>query len=297
MVDSELLAELTKSAQGYRDRVPVFHVLKPSVEESVQQARSVAALIWNEFMNCAMRPVIGPAIARMQLPHEGHVDVFEASGAIAATMRSTAARKPIVGDESKADRKGLAAVAQKMAATIAERYVATDDQLRFESTWEKKGQGVTTQGEKTPVALFEVLNAFRRYLHGLPVLGAASVYVSLGAGTEVTTWGIDWRRVRSTPFAHTAVVSPDEGAQRVLNDLWWKRPERPFSSKDFEVKSFSLGYLSHSRWHEQFVMQPAWVAVLAPRGSMSMGHVVAAAAAPQAFEPIERPTRMPRAAN
>ena len=115
------------------------------------------------------------------------------------------------------------------------------------------------------------------------------MHVGVGGDSQVTRWGIDWRRVRPAPFAQTEVVTPEEGAKRVLNDLSWRRPERPFTLKDLEPKSFTLGYLSLSRRREQFVMQPVWLAVLAPSGGTTMGHVVAVPAAPQAFEPIDRP--------
>jgi hypothetical protein len=90
------------------------------------------------------------------------------------------------------------------------------------------------------------------------------------------------------------IISPEEGAKRILDELFWRRPERPFTLADFEVKAFTLGYMSFSRRRVQFVMQPVWLAVLAPRAPMSMGTVVAVAAAPQAFEPMNH-ARMPLA--
>ncbi len=297
MAESDLLAALAKKAEGYRDRVPVFHIAQPSAAESVHQAQALASLVWNEFTECGLRPDnVGSFQSRIVLPNSGRVDVFHPSGAIAASMRNPVSRKPIAVDERRADRKALTGVTERIAATIAKGQIGPDDQLRFESLWQKKGQGTTLKGEKSPVALFEVLGAFRRYLHGLPVLGRASIHVGLGGGSQVTQWGIDWRRVRPEPFAQAAVISPEEGAKRMLDDLFWRRPERPFTLEDFEVKGFTLGYLSLSRRRQQFVMQPAWVAVLAPRSRMGMGHVVAVPAAPRAFEPIDRPAKMPVAA-
>ena len=75
----------------------------------------------------------------------------------------------------------------------------------------------------------------------------------------------------------------------LMSDIWWRRPERPFTLKDFEPQSFELGYFSGSRRRVQSVMQPVWVAVLKPRAPMTMGQVVVVPAAPNAFEPIIRP--------
>jgi hypothetical protein len=299
--DSDLLAALVNQAVGYRDRVPLFHIVTPSRERSLARARGLLSVIWPFFGgDCGLITTEVGAIDRVRLPNEGSLSVFHPSGALAAVMHSPETRKPIAHDERKVDRKPLLEQAAKIAGMIAEQDVGKDDKLQFESKWERKAWGITVPhdksrgGEKTAVALFEVLSAFRRYLHGLPVLGRASVHVSIGAQSSVIRWGIDWRPVRSEPFAHTEVINPKEGAQRVMDDLWWRRPERPFTLKDFEPRSFQLGYLAHSRRQEQFVMQPAWVAILAPSGT-TMGQVVAVPAAPRAFEPIARPAKMPRA--
>ncbi len=292
MADKDLLAALVNKAAGHRGRVPVFQIIQPSLEDSVSDARVMAKAIWPQFGDCMPMPENMGSLARMRLPDEGHLNIFPASGAIAAMMRTRVARKPLATDERSADHKALTDLADQVARTIAKRHAGPDDELRFESKWEMKGQGVTLRGEKSPIALFEVLGAFRRYLHGLPVLGRASVHVSVGGDSQVTRWGIDWRRVRVESFAQAKVVTPEEGAKRVLDDLWWRRPERAFTMEDFEPKSFMLGYLSLSRRREQYVMQPAWVAVLAPRGPMGMGHVVAVPAAPQAFEPIDRQAKI-----
>ncbi len=293
--NNDLLSALVKRAEGFVDRAPVFHIEQPSVEDSVGQARAAARFAWNQFGECSLRPdIVGATLSRMQLPNEGRVDVFHPSGAIAAYMHPPTSRQPITPNERLADRKALTVLTQRFAESIAKSHLTSDEQLRFESLWELKGQGVTLKGEKSPVALFEVLGAFRRYLHGLPVLGRASIHVALGGGSLVTRWGIDWRRVRTKAFAETAIISPEEGAKRVLDDLFWRRPERPFTLADFEVNAFTLGYLSFSRRRVQFVMQPTWLAVLAPRAPMTMGTVVAVAATPQAFEPL-RHAKMPLA--
>jgi hypothetical protein len=293
MAESDLVAALVKRAEGHRDRVPVFQILQPSPEESIARAQNLAAAVWPQFGDCSFRvDVIETALARVRLPHDGRVDVFHRSGSIAALMQPPASRTPFAVDERRADRAPLVRRAQEAAATIGKAQVVANDDMRQESTWERKGRGVTLRGESTPVALFEILVAFRRYLHGLPVLGRASLHVGL-AGSHVTRWGIDWRRVQPDPVAHTPVVDPQEAAKRVVDDLWWRRPEKPFTLDDLEPKSLRLGYLSMSRRREQYVMQPAWVAVLASRSRQtSIGHVVAVPASPRAFEPMDRPAKM-----
>ena len=293
MADRDLVAALVKRAEGRDDRVPVFPIMQPSTDEAIAHAQRLVAAIWPQFGECGPKVEdVTTAVARLRLPDEGRVDVFHASGAIAAVMSPRETRTPIAADERRADRESLVRRAEELAATIAKSHVSANDGLQNESVWELKGRGVALSGEASPAALFEILVAFRRYLHGLPVLGRASVHVALGSRSTVTKWGIDWRRVRPEPIAHTPVVDPQEAASRIAGDLFWRRPEKPFTLDDFEPKSFKLGYLSMSRRREQQVMQPAWVAILAPRGRTSMGHVLAVPASPHAFDPIDRPAKM-----
>lgn len=293
--DSDLVAALVKLAKGYRDRVPVFQIELPDPKDSIAKAQGLLNVLWPQFGDCnPFLNVSNGVLTAMRLPAEGRMDVFHPSGAMAASIRPLSVRKPIATDETKVDRKPLIAAATKVAGVIAKPSIASNEEMRFESTWEWKATGETISTGKAPItkiptALFEVLAAFRRYLEGLPVLGRASVHVALGAGEMVTRWGIDWRQVKKEPMIQTPILDPTEGAKRVMDDLFWRRPERPFTLKDFEPKSFELGYFSLSRRREQSIMQPAWITILAPRAPMTMGQVVVVPAAPRSFEPMTKP--------
>lgn len=299
--DSGLLKALFEQAQNYRDSVTLYRVEQPSSHESLAMAQRLIGLLWPQLRECLPWQIATDDLvtATIQLPDEGHVRVFHPSGAIAGLKRSRPGLNPIQHDERKVDRKPLIARAEQLAHSIAEHYVSDGESLRFESSWEWKGRGVLIASkqkpsvEPTPVALFEVLGAFRRYIGDLPVLGRASVHVGIGPAATLVRWGVDWRKVLHETAIQTAVIDPEEGARRVLGDLWWRRPERPFTQDDFEVTGFQLGYVSFSRRRPQFMMQPAWVASLEPRNGTSMGHVVAVPAAPQAFEPMGRSAMTP----
>ena len=296
MGDRDLFKALVNKADGYRDRAPVFRTEQPDPKAMEKEARSIARFLWPFFGDCQPRLVadVVNGVLMMQVPEGGDVGLFHPSGAIAGALRNARSKKPLVEDERKADRKAIRAHLEGVASEIARSRLAQNDELKFESLWERKAQGVTLKGEKTHVTLIEVVGAFRRYLHGLPVLGRASVHVGVSGAVEVTKWGIDWRRVVEKPFADAAIVDPKEGAKRVMDDMAWRRPERAFSLDDFEPAAFQLGYMSFGRRVEQRVMQPVWVAVLKPRGATSMGQVVTVPAAPQAYEPLGRPMKMTR---
>jgi hypothetical protein len=302
-VDKGLLDSLTKRATGYQDRAKVFRLEQPAMASSVKSAIELTSLIWPWFDHCQMRPdaVSTASVASFLLPDDAGLQVFSASGAIAAAIRGIATRKPLEQDGRNADRKKLVALAEGTARIIADVYRAPDEELRFERLWQLKAQGATLKGERTPTALLQVTGAFRRYVHGLPVLGRASVHVTLGAHSAMTRWGVDWRRVSGKAVAETSVIEPAEGAHRVMADLFWRRPEKPFTLADFTPSSFMLGYVSMPRRQTQSILQPAWIAILDPAGGgTTRGQVVVVPAAPEAFEPlflVERPVRVLKGRN
>jgi hypothetical protein len=223
------------------------------------------------------------SMARMITPNDGRVDVFLPSGAMAGVMRRAPAPIP---QGAGSEQSALIKHATSLATSLVKDRVSGNDQLRYETVFEVKAQGVHTRSnQQSQVALLEVVAAFRRYLHDLPVLGRASVHVGLDGTNTVTRWGVDWRSVSAKPVAEAHVVDAGEGARRVFNEMAWRRPEKPFTAEDFHPASFTLGYMSAGRRAAQVVMQPVWVAVLRPARGTTMGHVVAVPASTKPFGP------------
>ncbi len=196
---------------------------------------------------------------------------------------SAASRPPLADDEDRADRGKIRARLREAAGNLTKRFMTDGEELRPERLWETKARGETMKRESSPTVLLQVVGSLRRYLHGLPVLGRASVHVALAGEQEVTKWGVDWRVCDGDAFTETKVVDPDEGAKRVLAELRNCQPESG-KSLDLEPEQMTLGYISMPRRYEQRVLQPAWVARFRPKGGSTMGVVIAVPASPTAFE-------------
>lgn len=295
MVDREQVRGLAARAQFYRERAPVHRVQAIRGGGLIKRASVLAALVWDLRGDCAPRVVAdeSPGMARIQLPEDGNVNVYTPSGAIEAFITSAASRPPLAEDERRADRTTIRARLRDVAETLATHLIAPGEELRPERLWETKARGETMERASSPTALLEVVGSLRRYVHGLPVLGRASVHIALAGAQEVTKWGVDWRLRESDAVADTEVVDPEEGARRVLAELRNRRPESD-TPPDLEPEDMSLGYLSMPRRYDQRVLQPAWVARFRPRSGSTMGVVVAVPAAPTAFEPIGFPARQLR---
>jgi hypothetical protein len=220
------------------------------------------------------------------------VNLYTPSGAIDAFIAPASPRQPIADDESRAERKAIHASLRELAERFAKHFLTNGEEVRPERLWETKARGLTMKRESSPVALLEVLGSLRRYLHGLPVLGRASIHVAVGAGNEVTKWGVDWRPRDGDAFTETEVVDPDEGARRILAELRTRSAELKGRGGGVEPERLMLGYLSMSRRVEQRVLQPAWVAMFRPPKGTTMATVIAVAAAPSAYEPLGFPGRL-----
>jgi hypothetical protein len=292
MVDRAQLQALASRAQSFRERAPVHRVQAVPFEGQIKRAARLTALVWDLLGECAPRVVAdeSPGMARIQLPEDGNVNIYTPSGAIDAFITSAASRPPLAADERRAERPKIQVRLRQVAENLTKELITDGEELRPERLWETKARGQTMKGESSPTALLEVVGSLRRYLHGLPVLGRASVHVALGGRHEVTKWGVDWRLRDGDAIAETEVVDPDEGARRVLAELRNRRPESG-QPPDLEPEEMILGYLSMPRRYEQRVLQPAWVARFRPTGGSTMGVVVAVPAAPAAFEPIGFPAR------
>ena len=120
--------------------------------------------------------------AMFMLADDGRLQVFEASGAVAAAIFGAEYRKPLAKDEARIYQDDLIKLAERTAKDLATSRLAADEEFRFERLWRMKAQGVTFKGERSAVALLQVTGAFRRYVQGLPVLGAAHRSMSPWAG-------------------------------------------------------------------------------------------------------------------
>jgi hypothetical protein len=295
MVDRGQVQVLASRARQFQERVPVYRLGRLPVEQQLARIPALAGLFWDLIGDCS--PVFMPdpemtSMARLVMPEDRRVNLYTPSGAIDAFLAPASPRHPIADDESRADRTAIRARLRELAERFAKHFLTPGEEVRPERLWETKARGVTMKRESSPVALLEVLGSLRRYVDGLPVLGRASIHVAVGAGNEVTKWGIDWRARDGDAIAEAEVIDPDEAARRILAELRVRNPELNDKRRNAEPERMTLGYLSMSRRVEQRVLQPAWVAMFPPPKGTTMGVVIAVPAAPSPYEPLGFPARL-----
>jgi len=296
MVDREQSRALAARAQHYRERVPVYRLDLPPADQQFKLALSLAGHFWDLIGDCS--PVFMPdppltTMARMHFPEGGRMNVFTPSGAMEAFVTTAGTAPPLADDESRFDRTPIHARLRETAETLAKYFLREGEELKPERLWETKARGMTMKRETSRTALLAVTGSLRRWVHGLPVLGRASIHVTLGGEQRVTRWGVDWRGRADTAFTDADVVDPDEAAKRILLQLRAQSADGRKEAAAAEPEELTLGYLSMSRRVEQRVLQPAWVARFRPAKGTTMGKIIAIPAGTGSYEPLGFPGRGP----
>ena len=294
--DSGLLKALVDKLTNHKKSIPLFRIAerKPDeVDHSVVQ------------LGMRFAEIAGFGEIRYSVRHERDCStflfqedirarLFHASGAIALDRGWRPMDRIIATDARRADLKLLQRHAEQAVKRLQLAPIGAGEQLRFERLWRLKAAGVTRDGKTGPIALTRVVGAFRRYLGDMPVWGRASASVELAAESEVAAASVDWRPVVDEPFDTATVLSPKEGAARILAELQISLPDARYTQKDYTPDSFSLGYFSLPRRCAQTVMQPVYVAMFKPvQPFPSIGRFIVVPAAPHPYELIGRRAEPP----
>lgn len=225
--------------------------------------------------------------------------VYHASGALAISRGFAPFQHIIATDASTANLNDLEQQAKTAINKLNLVSLGKNEKLKFERLWKLKAGGVTEKGEFGPIALTEVVGAFRRYLGNIPVYGAASQFVQIVADNQVSGVGVDWRRIEEEPFETAKLISAEEGAERLLQQLQVFLPERPLTMEDYTPDEFLTGYFSLPKRRAQNYMQPVFIAKFLDNGpDTSLNRLIAIPAGVKLYEPIDRiivsPPPMPK---
>ena len=290
--DRELLQSLVKQAEHYRESAEVFRIERRSLVEkkrvAITLAQRFAGRLKFESPRYTLRDKRHKTV--IQLPENLSASLYNASGVVVLNSNLKPFEKVISVDvDARAvGSKQLRSWAEDAVNQIPLHQPLPGESLRFEKLWQIKATGITEERRQGPITLARAVGAFRRFIDGLPVWGAASVYVKVASEGTVASAGIDWRPIKKDPIAKVNVIDPEEGGKRVLAELQTYQPDTVFSVEDYRPHFFSLGYLSLPKRREQEMFQPVWVAMFKPLGDLSLSRLIVVPAAPTQFEPIHR---------
>lgn len=224
-------------------------------------------------------------------PDRGRVTVFHASGAV--SLRSTVA--PF--DELFAKDPGDVSLTERLRDQV--RHLAVEDllapaeRLDFERLWRLRAAGSDPAGRVTEPVLCRAIGAFRHQVHGLRVLGRASVHLELTGKGQVSAASVSMRRPTdggSKVLAEVQIRDPLDAAAEVASRVA-KMIGGGDPGDEVKAEAFSFGYLSLGRRRPQSLLAPFYIASVSIDGGpgrTKSAHLVPVPASQERFLSIPR---------
>lgn len=180
----------------------------------------------------------------------------------------------------------LSAAAQRLNVI---EWARDNGSLGFERLWLTKGQGADQDQHLSEPVLFRATGAWRHAIGGIPVLGAASVAITLAGEGQLAGLQVRIRPGVAETIEQAIVSAPEAGAQliaRKLLSVLGKARER-LPADAIQVEGMHFGYLDLGRRKVQQVLAPVYVAQVRVRHRLEMqGYVFAVPATERIYQDL-----------
>lgn len=223
----------------------------------------------------------------IQLAQGARAIVYHASGA----LRFVSGLAPLEGlfgkvEEREALLRQIEGLAKRLdvAAWTGERA-----ELRFERLWLSKAQGADRNDRRSEAVLVRAVGAYRQYLGGLPVLGAASAALKLAGDGQLDGLAIHMRAGSGEVLDTPALLAPELGARQLVLQLLsvLGRARNRLPDDVVQSATMQLGYLDLGKRKVQRVLAPVYVAQVVLKHEMErQAYVLAVPATEQAYQPL-----------
>jgi hypothetical protein len=203
--------------------------------------------------------------------------LYHASGALRYVSGLAPASKPFArGTEQEA----LLRLVQERALKLQlAEWAGVKGELRFEHLFRTLGRGADRAGRQSEATLFRAIGAYRQFVGGIPVLGAASAAVQVAGDGQLDTLAILTRPGNGEVLERAALIDPRAGARQLLLQLSALLGQREIPSDTVESATMQFGYLDLGKRKPQRVLAPAYVAKIVLRHrQVRQAYVLAVAA-------------------
>jgi hypothetical protein len=164
------------------------------------------------------------------------------------------------------DRENLQRLVEERARKLAlATWAGADNELRFERLFQSLGQAADRSGKQSDITLFRAIGAYRQFIGGLPVLGAASSALKLAGDGRLDGLEVNIRPTGAEVLDRARLVEPIVGARQIVSQLASVLGVREVSGDIVESAFLYLGYLDLGKRKPQRVLAPAYVAQIVLR--------------------------------
>jgi hypothetical protein len=191
--------------------------------------------------------------------------------------------------ESPFGHEAERAVLQRLVEERAHKLNVSDwagpnGELRFEHLFRTRGQGADPTGKTSAATLFRALGAWRQYVGGIPVLGAASVALRLAGDGRLDALSVQVRPANGEVLDRAAIIEPQTGARQIVAQLGALLGQKDVPAGLVESATLQFGYLDLGKRKPQRVLAPAYVArVVLRHKTARQAYVLAVRATERAY--------------
>jgi hypothetical protein len=163
--------------------------------------------------------------------------------------------------ESKAH---LTKLVEQSARTLnIKQWVGENEELKFERLWQIKAAAGDREGKVVAPVLCRAVGAYRHYVNGLPVLGAASVAVKVAAEGALDSLSVMARQTSGKCLDRVKTIPPEQALQKVYQQLERLMGHGKIPLAEMAMpQSVQFGYLSLSKRKAQRLLEPAYVVAI-----------------------------------
>jgi hypothetical protein len=213
----------------------------------------------------------------IHLPDGARATLYHASGA----LRYASGLNPAEAAFAEChEREYLQRLVEERAHTLGlVEWAGANAELHFERLFQTFGQAADRSGKQSDPTLFRGIGAWRQFIGGLPVLGAASAVVKLAGDGRLDGLEVNIRPATGEVLERAALVEPIVGARQIVSQLASVLGVREVPGDIVQSAVLYLGYLDLGKRKPQRVLAPAYVAQIVLRHKdVRQAYVLAAAA-------------------
>ena len=279
MNEQTLIDSLAAACEGQQPTRADVLVLRPFTEDDVRARASRFVGQLHAADACARDHVQLVARAdrtQVLLTGGARAVVYHASGALQYSAGIAPFQAPF---ERTEEREVLTRLVGAAAQRLNIRDWAADNgSLAFERLFQSKGQGADRNAHLSDAVLFRVTGTWRHLIGGIPVLGAASVAVTLAGDGTLDALAVRIRPAVAEKLDNAAIIAPELAARqvaaRLASVLGEAREKLPGDAVVSQTMRF--GYLDLGKRKAQRVLAPVFLAQIVLRHRLeTQGYVFA----------------------
>ena len=219
MNEQTLIESLALAADGHPSQADVL-ALRPFTQDDIRaRANRFVALI-HEADACShdhVHLVAHDDRTLIQLAGGARCVLYHVSGALQFSAGSAPFHAPFEHvEEREVLTRRVTEAAQRLKISD---WVGDNGSLAFERLFQSLGQGADRNARASEPVLFRATGAWRHAIDGIPVLGAASVALTLAGDGKLDALAVRIRPAVSEKIDGAAIIAPELAARQVAANL------------------------------------------------------------------------------